>query len=117
MQNELQTRYSELSEISSYRHRRLIESCRLHAFLREVDEVEAWIEEKETIVTSDDCGRDLEHVDMLMEKFEAFTRDLVVSGERIAKLTSHAQELLNEEHSDSEVSWQILRNAVWLRFV
>lgn len=66
--------------------------------------MEAWIEEKETIVTSDDCGRDLEHVDMLMEKFEAFTRDLVMSGERIAKLTAHAQELLNNEHSDSEVS-------------
>jgi hypothetical protein len=40
---------------------------------------------------------------MLMEKFEAFTRDLVTSGERIAKLTTHAQELLDDEHSDSEV--------------
>ena len=92
-----------MRSLSSYRQRRLQESNRLFHFLREADEIEDWIKEKGTIATSDDHGRDLEHVEMLMKKFEDFTRDLMSSGERIASLTAEGQEMLNENHTDSEV--------------
>ncbi|EDO42140.1 predicted protein [Nematostella vectensis] len=102
-EDELEERYTHLRDVARDRHRRLLDSSRLFNFLREADELGAWVEEKEAIVSSDDCGRDLEHVEMLMQKFEVFTRDLVSSGERIAKLTEHAQMLLDDEHTDSEV--------------
>ncbi|EDO49575.1 predicted protein [Nematostella vectensis] len=103
IQDELEERYTHLRDVARDRHRRLLDSSRLFNFLREADELGAWVEEKEAIVSSDDCGRDLEHVEMLMQKFEVFTRDLVSSGERIAKLTEHAQMLLDDEHTDSEM--------------
>ena len=100
----MQKRFTELSDKASSRHRLLIDSCRLFNFLREADEVESWIDEKGSVATSDDYGRDLEHVEILLKKFENFTRDLVTSGERVASLTTQAQSLFDEDHSASEVS-------------
>ena len=40
----------------------LEESRQLHVYNREVDEVDAWISEKEVIATLEDYGKDLEHV-------------------------------------------------------
>ena len=102
-QTDLQSRFSELRSLSSHRQHRLQESSDLFHFLREADEIEDWIKEKGAIATSDDYGRDLEHVEMLLKKFEDFTRDLMSSGERIASLTAEARGMLNEEHSDSQV--------------
>ena len=100
----METRFEELSEKSSYRRQRLLDSNQLFNFYREADEVESWIADKESIAMSDDYGRDLEHVETLLKKFEDFTRDLVTSGERIASLTTQAQTLLDEGHSEGEVS-------------
>lgn len=105
-QSELQRRFSKMLSLASNRQHRLQESNRFFHFLREADEIEDWIKEKGTIATSEDYGRDLEHVEMLMKKFEDFTRDLMSSGERVASLTAEAQGMLNENHSDSEVKKQ-----------
>ena len=107
-QSEMETRFGDLSEKSSHRRQRLLDSNQLFNFFREADEVESWIAEKESIASSDDYGRDLEHVETLLKKFEDFTRDLVTSGERIASLTTQAQTLLDEGHSDGDVSCQLL---------
>ena len=104
----METRFSDLSEKSSHRRQRLLDSNQLFNFFREADEVESWIAEMESIATSDDYGRDLEHVETLLKKFEDFTRDLVTSGERIGSLTSQAQTLLDEGHSEGDVSCKIL---------
>ena len=104
----METRFGDLSEKSSQRRQALLDSNQLFNFFREADEVESWIAEKESIATSDDYGRDLEHVETLLKKFEDFTRDLVTSGERIASLTAQAQTLLDEGHSEGDVSCQFL---------
>jgi len=104
----METRFGELSEKASHRRQRLLDSNQLFNFFREADEVESWIAEKESIAASDDYGRDLEHVETLLKKFEDFTRDLVTSGERIASLTAQAQTLLDEGHSEGDVSYQFL---------
>ena len=76
----METRFEQLSEKSSYRRQRLLDSNQLFNFFREADEVESWIADKESIAMSDDYGRDIEHVETLLKKFEDFTRDLVPSG-------------------------------------
>ena len=112
----METRFEQLSEKSSYRRQRLLDSNQLFNFFREADEVESWIADKESIAMSDDYGRDIEHVETLLKKFEDFTRDLVTSGERIASLTTQAQTLLDEGHSEGEVSnvGLFIRIWVWL---
>jgi len=106
-QSEMETRFEKLSENASHRRQRLLDSNQLFNFYREADEVESWIAERESIATSDDYGRDLEHVETLLKKFEDFTRDLVTSGERIASLTAQAQALLDEGNSEGEVIGKI----------
>lgn len=101
----METRFQRLSDKASERHQRLLDSNQLFNFYREADEVESWIAERESIAMSDDYGRDLEHVETLLKKFEDFTRDLVTSGERIASLTAQAQALLDEGNSEGEVSF------------
>ena len=99
----METRFEGLQQKASYRSKRLQDSNKLFNFYREADEVESWIIERESIATSDDYGRDLEHVETLLKKFEDFMRDLVTSGERIAVLTAQAQALLDEGNSEEEV--------------
>ncbi|KAK2560477.1 Spectrin beta chain [Acropora cervicornis] len=101
-QSEMETRFEGLQQKASYRSKRLQDSNKLFNFYREADEVESWIIERESIATSDDYGRDLEHVETLLKKFEDFMRDLVTSGERIAVLTAQAQALLDEGNSEEE---------------
>lgn len=110
----METRFEQLSEKSSYRRQRLFDSNQLFNFFREADEVESWIADKESIAMSDDYGRDIEHVETLLKKFEDFTRDLVTSGERIASLTTQAQTLLDEGHSEGEVSNVGLFVCIWV---
>lgn len=43
-------------------------------YLRHVDEILFWIKEKETLVTSEEFGQDLEHVEALQKKFDEFTK-------------------------------------------
>ena len=99
----METRFEGLCQKASHRHKRLLDSSQLFNFHREADEVESWITERESIAISDDYGRDLEHVETLLKKFEDFMRDLVTSGERIAGLTAQAQTLLDEGNSEEEV--------------
>ncbi|XP_068689103.1 spectrin beta chain-like isoform X1 [Montipora foliosa] len=101
-QSEMETRFEGLCQKASHRHKRLLDSNQLFNFHREADEVESWITERESIAISDDYGRDLEHVETLLKKFEDFMRDLVTSGERIAGLTAQAQTLLDEGNSEEE---------------
>ena len=58
------SRYAELQQLSSQRHHRLVECRQLHQFDRECDEVERWMAEKETVASSEELGKDLEHVEV-----------------------------------------------------
>lgn len=99
----METRFEALSQKASHRHKHLLDSNQLYNFYREADEVESWITERESIATSDDYGRDLEHVETLLKKFDDFARDLVTSEERISSLTAQAQALLDEGNTEEEV--------------
>lgn len=43
-------------------------------FLRLADDLLFWIREKETYVTSEEYGSDLEHVEALQKKFDEFLK-------------------------------------------
>ena len=42
---------------------------------RQCDEVMFWIKDKEALVTTEEFGDDLEHVEVLQRKFEEFQKD------------------------------------------
>ncbi|VDN16872.1 unnamed protein product, partial [Dibothriocephalus latus] len=65
-------------------------------FLRRVDEILFWIREKETFVTSEEFGQDLEHVETLQKKYDEFVKDLEYQEGRAAEIYTKADELIQE---------------------
>jgi len=52
-------------------------------FLRQSDEVLYWINEKIALVSADEFGHDLEHVEIFQKNFDEFQKDMsiqVISG-------------------------------------
>ena len=61
-QTAIETKYADLLELAAARRRKLVETKKLFEFHREVEDVEAWIMEKNAIAGSEDYGTDIEHV-------------------------------------------------------
>ncbi|XP_055520757.1 spectrin beta chain, non-erythrocytic 1-like isoform X2 [Leucoraja erinacea] len=68
--------YGELCELAGERRAKLEESRRLWKFFWEMGEEEAWIREKEQIMSSDDHGRDLTGVALLVSKHSSLMDEL-----------------------------------------
>lgn len=72
-------------------------------FIREADEVAAWISDREAVASSEELGKDLEHVKMLQKNFADFLKDLEANKARIAEVNQLAKKLLGERHPDSDL--------------
>ena len=55
------------------------------------------------MASSDDLGKDLDHVLILTKKFDDFLKDLVASEGRMVQVTDMAQVLLDNGHSEGDV--------------
>lgn len=72
---------------------------------------------QEAIVTSEELGQDLEHVEVLQKKFEEFQTDLAAHEERVNEVNQAAGKLTQENHPEAEL---ILKkqeevNSAWQR--
>lgn len=72
---------------------------------------------QEAIVTSEELGQDLEHVELLQKKFEEFQTDLAAHEERVNEVNQLAGKLIQEAHPENEliVRKQDEVNAAWQR--
>uniref|UniRef100_A0A8B9L2K7 Spectrin alpha chain, non-erythrocytic 1 n=1 Tax=Astyanax mexicanus TaxID=7994 RepID=A0A8B9L2K7_ASTMX len=96
---------------------RLLQAQKLVQYLRECEDALDWITDKEAIVTSEELGQDLEHVEVLQKKFEEFQTDLAAHEERVNEVNQAAAKLTQENHPEAEL---ILKkqeevNAAWQR--
>ena len=66
--------WQQLIETSSTKRQKLIDSQKRGQFVREVDEVAAWISDREAVASAEDVGKDLEHVEMLQKNFADFLK-------------------------------------------
>lgn len=64
---ELESQFAHLQTLRQAREERLIESRKLFRFLREAEEVAEWIGDQTTLAASEDYGRDVEHVELLIQ--------------------------------------------------
>lgn len=71
-------------------------------FLRECDEVMFWINDKETFVTADEFGADLEHVEVLQRKFDEFQKDMCAQEYRVNEVNEMGDNLIQKGHSERE---------------
>ena len=69
-------------------------------FFRQCDEVMFWIKDKEALVTTEEFGDDLEHVEVLQRKFEEFQKDMASQEYRISEVCDSAEKLINDSHPE-----------------
>jgi len=81
---------------------RLQQALVLVQFLRSCDEVLLWIQDKETFVTAEEFGTDLEHVEVLQRKFEEFQKDMASQEYRVVDVNAHGDKLIAEAHPEFE---------------
>lgn len=63
----MESHFGQLQTLRKTREERLIESRKLFRFLREAEEVAEWIGDQTTVAASEDYGRDVEHVELLIQ--------------------------------------------------
>lgn len=71
-------------------------------FLRHCDEVMFWIRDKETFVSVNEFGQDLEHVEVLQRKFDEFQKDMAAQEYRVTEVNHLAETLVLEGHPERE---------------
>ncbi|XP_023280049.1 spectrin beta chain, non-erythrocytic 2-like [Seriola lalandi dorsalis] len=82
-------RFETLLRLSAARHVVLEDQLRLYVFEREAKELQTWLTSKKTVAESEDCGQDLEDVEVLQKKLEVLVSE--VSGLGRSRLTSVQQ--------------------------
>ncbi|PIO37379.1 hypothetical protein AB205_0180540 [Aquarana catesbeiana] len=95
--------WKELKQQASARGQRLEESLEYQQFVANVEEEEAWINEKMTLVASEDYGDTLAAIQGLLKKHEAFETDFTVHKERVHDVCSNGEDLIrkNNHHVDN----------------
>jgi spectrin beta len=93
--------YEQLKQLADARQKNLDDNHKIHKFLREADEVADWINEQMAMAASEDYGRDVEHVEILIQKFESFLSTLNASQDRIELLKAAAKASTDDPKIDS----------------
>lgn len=73
------SRYGTLLELGEKRKDMLEKSCKKFMLFREANELQQWINEKESALTNEEVGSDLEQVEVLQKKFDDFQKVHVCS--------------------------------------
>ncbi|XP_073681227.1 spectrin alpha chain, non-erythrocytic 1-like [Garra rufa] len=94
--------WKELKDLAAARGQRLEESLEYQQFVANVEEEEAWINEKLNLVGSEDYGDTLAAVQGLLKKHEAFETDFTVHRDRVNDVCSNGDELIKKENHNVE---------------
>ncbi|XP_047467733.1 spectrin beta chain, non-erythrocytic 5 [Mugil cephalus] len=81
--------FEKLLKLSTSRRSALEDQLRLYVFEREATELQTWLTSKRKVAESEDCGQDLEDVEVLQKKLEVLVSE--VSGLGRSRLTSVQQ--------------------------
>ncbi|CAB1343779.1 unnamed protein product [Coregonus sp. 'balchen'] len=90
--------YAELSQLAAERCARLEESRRLWKFFWEMAEEEGWIREKEQILSSEDCGKDLTGAVRLVSQHRAFEDEMSGRASHLQQTIRQGEELVAADH-------------------
>ncbi|XP_073969406.1 spectrin beta chain, non-erythrocytic 5 kst isoform X2 [Rhodnius prolixus] len=101
-QAEIESKLSELDTLYKRREWHLLESRKYFHFVRETEEVAEWISDQTAIAASEDYGRDVEHVELLIQRFENVLSGLASSEGRVTNCLQVGQALIAEGNPESE---------------
>jgi spectrin alpha len=92
-----------LKQLAATRGQKLEESLIFQQFLAKLEEEEAWISEKQQLLSVEDYGDTMAAVQGLLKKHDAFETDFAAHRDRCADICSAGEKLIesNNHHSDS----------------
>lgn len=99
---QLEAAYSELVQLAIDRRSRLEESRKLWQFYWDMAEEEAWIKEKEQILSSAEIGHDLTTVHLLISKNRALEDELAAHEQQLMDVIRVGDDLINAGHFGAE---------------
>ncbi|XP_014213231.1 spectrin beta chain, non-erythrocytic 1 isoform X2 [Copidosoma floridanum] len=121
---DVSSRRDKLKSSAASRRSRLLESRRLHQFLRNVVEVESWLHEKQQ-VASDESYRDSTNLQSKIQKHAAFESELAANKGRVSAVTSEGEALVKEDHfaskeiqervNELDAEWELLQETSKLK--
>uniref|UniRef100_A0A1I8HD84 Spectrin alpha chain n=1 Tax=Macrostomum lignano TaxID=282301 RepID=A0A1I8HD84_9PLAT len=99
----LKAKLEVLRNAAAKRRSQLTDNSAFLQFMWKTDVVESWIKDKESIVRSDDYGRDLSSVQTLLTKQEAFDAGLqAFEKEGIQSISALRDQLVEAKHDQTE---------------
>ncbi|KAG1673120.1 Spectrin beta chain [Nymphon striatum] len=99
---QLEAAYAELVQLALERRNRLEESRKLWQFYWDMAEDEAWIKEKEQIISQGEIGHDLTTVHLLIRKHKAMEDELLAHEQQINSVIVAGEDLINAQHFGSD---------------
>ncbi|XP_060584243.1 spectrin beta chain-like isoform X5 [Ruditapes philippinarum] len=115
-QSQVDKLYAGLKDLAQERRSKLEEVLKLYMLSHEIEDLMQWIAEREIVASSHELGHDFEHVTLLKERFQEFSRDTISIGtERVAAANQTCDNLIALEHSDSATiaEWKDTLNERW----
>eukprot|EP00042_Codosiga_hollandica_P029214 m.159345 g.159345 ORF g.159345 m.159345 type:complete len:2437 (+) comp53015_c0_seq1:84-7394(+) len=100
--HSLALQWQFLHEKSAQKAENLKAAQQMLKFKLEADEVEGWMNDRIVIASSDDVGKDLEHVEVLEKKFDDFNNDLMANETRVDSVNDFALTLITDGHPERD---------------
>lgn len=101
-QNSIKAKYGQLQQLAKERRQMLEDSKKRFNLLREIIELEHWINDKEALASAEEPSKDLDHVEMLMKKFDDFQKDIATNEARLEHIEDLAGEMIDAGHPDAD---------------
>lgn len=76
---------------------RLKEANKQKSFMAGIKDLEFWLGEVETLLSSEDYGRDLTSIENLLKKHQLLEADIAAHADRVAEMNSQADSLIESE--------------------
>ncbi|KAL0994371.1 hypothetical protein UPYG_G00121340 [Umbra pygmaea] len=115
-QSHIDRLYVSLKDMVEHRKNKLEQQYWMYQLNREVEELEKWITERESVASSTELGQDLEHVTMLQDKFTKFCSETNSIGQqRMEQVNKMVNEMIDCGHTDAATiaEWKDGLNESW----
>ncbi|XP_055611321.1 spectrin beta chain, non-erythrocytic 1-like isoform X3 [Uranotaenia lowii] len=101
--DKIQYQFQELNRLAGEREKKLAETKKLFEFVREIDDLQEWIEMQMTTAGSEEYGTDVEHVEQLTAQFESFVSNMNSNEGRVHACVAKGESLLNEGNPNKDL--------------
>ncbi|XP_058483930.1 spectrin beta chain, non-erythrocytic 4 isoform X2 [Solea solea] len=115
-QSHIDRLYVSLKDMVEHRKTKLEQQYWLYQLNKEVEELEKWITDRETVASSTELGQDLEDVTVLQERFTKFASETNnVGQQRMEQVNKMVNEMIDCGHTDAATiaEWKDGLNESW----